>query len=216
MMDNQEVLNNIEVWVRGKLEDEKSGHDWYHIHRVTSLAKEILKYEEAHEFIVIAAALLHDIPDDKVTDDVDAALYQIRELLVENEVSDEDVDTIIDIITTMSFKGGTSKKLTYIEAQIVQDADRLDALGAIGIARTFQYGGAKGQAMYDPDIPVRDKMSFEEYRGGKSTSFNHFYEKILLLKDKMNTESAIRIAEEREAFVKTFLDTFLREWNGEI
>lgn len=216
MMDNQEVLNNIEVWVRGKLEDEKSGHDWHHIHRVTSLAKEILKHEEAHEFIVIAAALLHDIPDDKVTDDVDAALYQIRELLVENEVSDEDVDTIIDIITTMSFKGGTSKKLTYIEAQIVQDADRLDALGAIGIARTFQYGGAKGQAMYDPDIPVRDKMSFEEYRGGKSTSFNHFYEKILLLKDKMNTESAIRIAEEREAFVKTFLDTFLREWNGEI
>lgn len=216
MMDNQEVLNNIEVWVRGKLEDEKSGHDWYHIHRVTSLAKEILKHEEAHEFIVIAAALLHDIPDDKVTDDVDAALYQIRELLVENEVSDEVVDTIIDIITTMSFKGGTSKKLTYIEAQIVQDADRLDALGAIGIARTFQYGGAKGQAMYHPDIPVRDKMSFEEYRGGKSTSFNHFYEKILLLKDKMNTESAIRIAEEREAFVKTFLDTFLREWNGEI
>lgn len=216
MMDNQDVLNNIEVWVRGKLADEKSGHDWYHIHRVTSLAKEILKNEEAHEFIVIAAALLHDIPDDKVTDDVDAALYQIRELLVENEVSDEDVDTIIDIITTMSFKGGTSKKLTYIEAQIVQDADRLDALGAIGIARTFQYGGAKGQAMYDPDIPVRDKMSFEEYRGGKSTSFNHFYEKILLLKDKMNTESAIRIAEEREAFVKTFLDTFLREWNGEI
>lgn len=213
-MNEQQVLNNIEAWVKERLLNEKSGHDWYHIYRVTELAKEILKHEEANAFIVISAALLHDIPDDKVTDNVDAALEEIKALLADNSVTKADIKTIIDIITTMSFKGGTGKKLTYIEAQIVQDADRLDALGAIGIARTFQYGGAKGQAMYDPDIPVRDKMSFAEYRGGESTSINHFYEKLLLLKDRMNTPTAIKIAEEREAFMKQFLEAFFNEWEG--
>lgn len=215
-MNEKQVIQNIEQWVKAELLNEKSGHDWYHIKRVTDIAKEILKHEDADSFTVIAAALLHDIADDKVTANVDASLERIRELLVSNEVSDETIETIIDIITTMSFKGGTGKKLSYIEAQIVQDADRLDALGAIGIARTFQYGGSKGQAMYDPEIPVRDTMSFEEYRNGESTSINHFYEKLLLLKDKMNTPSAIKIAEEREAFMKHFLDTFFKEWDGEI
>lgn len=215
-MTEDKVLQNIEEWVKTQLLNEKSGHDWHHIKRVTDIAKEILKHEEADSFIVTAAALLHDIADDKVTANVDAALDRIRGLLKSNEVADDTVETIIDIITTMSFKGGTGKKLTYIEAQIVQDADRLDALGAIGIARTFQYGGAKGQAMYDSEIPVRDKMSFEEYRSGESTSINHFYEKLLLLKDKMNTPAAVKIAEERESFMKHFLDTFFKEWNGEL
>lgn len=213
-MTEDKVLQNIEEWVKGELLNEKSGHDWYHIKRVTDIAKEILKHEKADDFTVISAALLHDIADDKVTSDVNMALERIRKLLERNEVADETIETIIDIITTMSFKGGTGKKLSYIEAQIVQDADRLDALGAIGIARTFQYGGAKGQAMYDPKIPVRDKMSFEEYRNGESTSINHFYEKLLLLKNKMNTRTAIKIAEEREAFMKNFLDTFFKEWEG--
>lgn len=213
-MNETHVLNNIEDWVKDKLHDEKSGHDWYHIYRVTSLAKEILKEEEANEFIVIAAALLHDIPDDKLTDDVEASLQEIRSLLQNNGVTTTDIEAIIEIITTISFRGGTGKELTNTEAKIVQDADRLDALGAIGIARTFQYGGAKSQAMYDPVIPVRDQMSFEEYRGGKSTSINHFYEKLLLLKDKMNTQSAIKIAEKRESFMKKFLDQFFNEWNG--
>lgn len=216
MLNEQKVIQNIEQWVKAELLNEKSGHDWYHIKRVTDIAKEILKHEEADSFIVITAALLHDIADDKVTANVDTALERIRKLLVSNEVADDTIETIIDIITTMSFRGGTGKKLSYIEAQIVQDADRLDALGAIGIARTFQYGGAKGQAMYDPEIPVRDKMSFEEYRHGESTSINHFYEKLLLLKDKMNTPAAIKIAEEREVFVKHFLDIFFKEWNGEL
>lgn len=215
-MTEDKVLQNIEEWVKTQLLNEMSGHDWHHIKRVTDIAKEILKHEEADSFIVTAAALLHDIADDKVTANVDAALDRIRGLLKSNEVADDTVETIIDIITTMSFKGGTGKKLTYIEAQIVQDADRLDALGAIGIARTFQYGGAKGQAMYDSEIPVRDKMSFEEYRSGESTSINHFYEKLLLLKDKMNTPAAVKIAEERESFMKHFLDTFFKEWNGEL
>lgn len=215
-MNEQQVIQNIEQWVKTELLNEKSGHDWYHIKRVTDLAKEILKHEDADSFTVIAAALLHDIADDKITANVDAALERIRELLRNNEVADETIETIIDIITTMSFRGGTGKKLSYSEAQIVQDADRLDALGAIGIARTFQYGGSKGQAMYDPEIPVRDKMSFEEYRNGESTSINHFYEKLLLLKDKMHTRTAVKIAEEREAFMKHFLDTFFKEWDGEV
>ena len=215
-MNEEQVIQNIEQWVKSELLNEKSGHDWYHIKRVTDIAKEILKYEKAEKFTVIAAALLHDIADDKVTANVDAALERIRKLLKSNDVADDMIDTIIDIITTMSFKGGTGKKLSYIEAQIVQDADRLDALGAIGIARTFQYGGSKGQAMYDPEIPVRDKMSFEEYRNGESTSINHFYEKLLLLKDKMNTPTAVKMAEERELFMKHFLDTFFKEWNGDL
>ena len=215
-MNETQVIQNIEQWVKSELLNEKSGHDWYHIKRVTDIAKEILKYEKAEKFTVIAAALLHDIADDKVTANVDAALERIRKLLKSNDVADDMIDTIIDIITTMSFKGGTGKKLSYIEAQIVQDADRLDALGAIGIARTFQYGGSKGQAMYDPEIPVRDKMSFEEYRNGESTSINHFYEKLLLLKDKMNTPTAVKMAEERELFMKHFLDTFFKEWNGDL
>lgn len=213
-MTEEKAIQNIEEWVKAELMNEKSGHDWYHIQRVTDISKEILKYEKADSFTVTAAALLHDIADDKVTSNVNMALERIRKLLQDNEVADDTIETIIDIITTMSFKGGTGKKLSYIEAQIVQDADRLDALGAIGIARTFQYGGAKGQAMYDPKIPVRDKMSFEEYRNGESTSINHFYEKLLLLKNKMNTRTAIKIAEEREAFMKNFLDTFFKEWEG--
>lgn len=216
MLNEQKVIENIEEWVKAELINESTGHDWYHIERVTKIAKEILECEDATSFIVISATLLHDIADDKVTENVTEALDRIRELLEQNAVDDETIETIIDIITTMSFKGGTGKKLSYIEAQIVQDADRLDALGAIGIARTFQYGGAKGQAMYDPEIPVRDKMSFEEYRHGESTSINHFYEKLLLLKDKMNTPTAIKMAEEREKFVKHFLDTFFKEWNGGI
>ena len=214
-MNETQVLTNIEDWVKDKLHDEKSGHDWYHIYRVTSLAKEILKEEKANEFIVIAAALLHDVPDDKVTDDVEGALQEIRDMLESNGVTTVDIEAIVEIITTISFKGGTGKPLTNIEAQIVQDADRLDALGAIGIARTFQYGGAKSQAMYDPEIPIRDQMSFEEYRGGKSTSINHFYEKLLLLKDKMNTKTAVKIADKRESFMKEFLNQFFNDWNGE-
>lgn len=215
-MTEEKAIQNIEEWVKAELMNEKSGHDWYHIQRVTDISKEILKYEKADSFTVTAAALLHDIADDKVTSNVNMALERIRKLLQDNEVADDTIETIIDIITTMSFKGGTGKELSYIEAQIVQDADRLDALGAIGIARTFQYGGAKGQAMYDPKIPVRDKMSFEEYRNGESTSINHFYEKLLLLKVEMNTPAAIKIAEERESFMKHFLDTFFKEWNGEL
>ena len=122
----------------------------------------------------------------------------------------------MDIIKTISFKGGHGEPLTTIEAKIVQDADRLDALGALGIARTFQYGGAKGQAMYDPTVNVREEMSAEEYRQGKSTSINHFYEKLLLLKDYLNTDRAVQLAKEREDFMRLFLKQFYKEWNSEI
>lgn len=208
-------ISSIETWVKDQLMNETTGHDWYHIKRVTNLSKELLKSEAADEFIVMASALLHDIPDEKLVEDVDASMKDIENFLVSIDVDQSVIQEIFTIISTISFKGGYGDKLTSIEACIVQDADRLDAIGAIGIARTFQYGGAKGQAMYDPELAVRDDMSAKEYRQGNSTSVNHFYEKLLLLKDKLNTKRAKEIAEERENFMKLFLDHFFKEWNGE-
>lgn len=208
-------ISSIETWVKDQLMNETTGHDWYHIKRVTNLSKELLKSEAADEFIVMASALLHDIPDEKLVEDVDASMKDIENFLVSIDVDQSVIQEIFTIISTISFKGGHGDKLTSIEACIVQDADRLDAIGAIGIARTFQYGGAKGQAMYDPELAVRDDMSAKEYRQGNSTSVNHFYEKLLLLKDKLNTKRAKEIAEERENFMKLFLDHFFKEWNGE-
>lgn len=215
-MTDQEKIFKIEEWVKNQLLHETTGHDWYHIERVTNLAKDLLKYEKANEFIVITASLLHDIADDKLVEDTDEAYKQIEAFLLQLEVSHQDIATIMEIIKTISFKGGHGKPLTTIEAKIVQDADRLDALGAIGIARTFQYGGAKGQAMYDPNIDVRKGMAAQEYRQGKSTSINHFYEKLLLLKDMLNTARAVQLAEEREDFMRLFLIQFFKEWNSEI
>lgn len=215
-MEDQENILKIEDWVKQKSLNETTGHDWYHLKRVANLAKDLLKYEEADEFIVIAAALLHDLADDKLVENVDKAMEQIEMFLLQLDVSEDRVATIMDIIKTISFKGGHGEPLTTIEAKIVQDADRLDALGAIGIARTFQYGGAKGQAMYDPTMSVREEMSAEEYRQGKSTSINHFYEKLLLLKDYLNTDRAVQLAKEREDFMRLFLKQFYKEWNSEI
>lgn len=209
------ALKEIEDWVKDQLIHETTGHDWYHIERVTNLSKELLKSEDADAFTVIAASLLHDIPDEKLVDDVEASMKNIKGFLLSLDIEETVIDKILTIISTISFKGGHGDKLTSIEACIVQDADRLDAIGAIGIARTFQYGGAKGQAMYDPEVEVRDDMSAEEYRKGNSTSINHFYEKLLLLKNKLNTEQAKEIAQEREDFMKLFLDHFFKEWNGE-
>lgn len=215
-MEDQEKILKIEDWVKQKSLNETTGHDWYHLKRVENLAKDLLKYEEADDFVVIAAALLHDLADDKLVENVDKAMEQIEMFLFQLNVSEERVTTIMDIIKTISFKGGHGEPLTTIEAKIVQDADRLDALGAIGIARTFQYGGAKGQAMYDPTMSVREEMSAEEYRQGKSTSINHFYEKLLLLKDYLNTDRAVQLAKEREDFMRLFLKQFYKEWNSEI
>ncbi|MED1562526.1 phosphohydrolase [Alkalihalobacillus alcalophilus ATCC 27647 = CGMCC 1.3604] len=213
-MNHTEMINKTEIWVKEQLFDEKSGHDWYHIKRVTNQAIVLANKEQADLFIVTMASLLHDIADDKLIENEEKALNSIKEWLDSIQVTPEEQALIFDIIQSISFKAGNGQLLRTIEAKVVQDADRLDAIGAIGIARAFTYSGQKGQAMYDPTIAVRDNMTLEEYRNGKSSAVHHFYEKLFKLKDLMNTESAKEEAEKRHLFMEEFLEQFYREWEG--
>ena len=214
-MNRDNIIKNAEQYVRAILENESSGHDWYHIDRVRKLARKIARKENGDLFICELTALLHDLADDKLFADEEAALQSIVEWLVDQEVSEQVRNHVISIITSMSYKGGSNRELPSVEGKIVQDADRLDAIGAIGIGRTFAYSGAKGQLMHDPKIAVRGAMSKEEYRSGKSTAINHFYEKLLKLKDLMNTKTGKEIAVQRHEFLERFLDQFLAEWEVE-
>ncbi|WP_100404799.1 HD domain-containing protein [Bacillus solitudinis] len=211
-MDKEQVILETSNWVKSKLEHEGTGHDWYHITRVTKQAKEIAIEEGANLFIVTLTALLHDLADDKVVNSEEEGRQEIKEWLHSHHLSETDIHHIITIIKTMSFKGGNNRAVESLEAQVVQDADRLDALGAIGIARTFIYSGSKGQPMYDPTISTRESMSVEEYRHGTSSAVHHFYEKLLKLKDLMNTESGKKRAEDRHSFMEEFLEQFYHEW----
>lgn len=213
-MQELRILIEAEQYVKSILEDDSSGHDWWHIHRVRSLARKIAANEGANIFICELTALLHDLADEKLIGDEEKGLNSIHDWLERNEVNKNDIQHILSIIRTMSFKGGNNVAVETLEAKVVQDADRLDALGAIGIGRTFAYAGAKGQLMYDPSIPVRDEMTKEEYRKGESTAINHFYEKLLKLKDLMNTEYGRELAEERHQYLEEFLQRFLDEWNN--
>jgi len=210
MKDQIEVTNQ---YVRSLLLNERTGHDWYHIERVTKLAHYIAEREGANLFIVKMAALLHDLADDKVASDEESGLKQVEDWLKSQEIPFEDQQKILSIITTISFKGGNGLPVESLEAKVVQDADRLDALGAIGIARTFVYAGAKGDPMYDPTIDVRDKMTKEEYRHGKSSAIHHFYEKLLKLRGLMNTKTGKQLADERHEQLEQFLKTFFQEWD---
>lgn len=207
-----QVVNEIQTYVREKLEMEGSGHDWYHIERVLKQARRIAKEENANLFICEVAALVHDLADDKIASSEKAGLEEVEQLLVPLHKSDQ--DHVLEIITTMSFKGGNRPPVRTLEAQVVQDADRLDAIGAIGIARTFVYAGSKGDLIYDPSIQPRQHMTSNAYRHEQSTAINHFYEKLLKLKDLMNTKTGLKIAEERHAFLASFLTQFHREWEG--
>ncbi|ERN52860.1 HD domain-containing protein [Alkalihalophilus marmarensis] len=209
---NKGIIEKTEKWVKAQLINEESGHDWYHILRVTRTAQQIAKEEHANDEIVTLAALVHDLADDKVAQNEKEALKKIAEWFKENGLDDEAIDQIISIITTISFKGGNGQPVSTLEGKIVQDADRLDALGAVGIARTFVYSGHKGQPMYDPELPVRNEMSIEEYRHGKSSAVHHFYEKLLKLKDQMNTTTGMKLAARRHAFMETYLEQFYSEW----
>ncbi|OIJ12786.1 phosphohydrolase [Anaerobacillus arseniciselenatis] len=211
-MNKQEVLIQAEMYVRSILEEDSSGHDWWHIHRVRGLAKKIAINEGADLFICEITALLHDLADEKLFGDEEKGLLSIEEWLKEHGVCQESRTHILTIIKTMSFKGGNRKPMETKEGRVVQDADRLDAIGAIGIGRTFAYAGAKEELMYDPSIPVRTEMTKEEYRKGKSTAINHFYEKLLKLKDLMNTDYGKQLAEERHQYLEVFLERFLEEW----
>ncbi|KYG30994.1 HD domain-containing protein [Alkalihalobacillus trypoxylicola] len=213
-MNAEEIIRKTEAWVKNQLIDERSGHDWYHVKRVSNQASKLAKLENADYFIVTMAALLHDIADDKLIENEQKALDSIKDWLDSLEINQEEQSHIFDIIQSISFKGGNGSPLRTLEAKIVQDADRLDAMGAIGIARTFTYSGHKGQAMYDPNLEIRENMTLEEYRNGQSSAVHHFYEKLLKLKDLMNTEHAKKEAEIRHQYMETFLAQFFQEWQG--
>jgi uncharacterized protein len=211
-----ETIKKTEGFVRSVLENEATGHDWYHIERVWKNALLIQQKEGAGNlFVIEMAALLHDIPDEKLNISEEAGWRKLNEYINSLGLPVTAVSHILDCIESVSFKGGRETNLKSIEAKIVQDADRLDAIGAIGVARTFAFGGKKGQPLYDPEIDVRTQMTNEEYRTGKSSSIHHFYEKLLKLKELMNTDAARQIAEQRHEFMDNFLKQFYREWNGQ-
>lgn len=214
MMNKEKVIEHTVEFVRSELGGEGSGHDWWHIYRVTKLTETIAQREGANLFICKMAALLHDIADEKLNESEEAGLAKVRDWLEGQEVEANDLEVIMEIIGTISFKGGNGPKLTRLEAKVVQDADRLDAIGAIGIARCFTYAGSKGHLMHDPTIKPRESMTKEEYRSNENTAINHFYEKLLKLKELMNTEEGYRLANERHQYMEKFLKQFYGEWEG--
>lgn len=207
------MIHKVEEYVESIFNNDSTGHDWFHIQRVRRLALHIGKEEKANLLMVEIIALLHDVLDDKLTTNKDKAKEEIMALLSELPLTKIHIDEIIYTIENIGFKGGNGVVLDSLEGKVVQDADRLDALGAIGAARTFMYSGAKGQAMYDPQIEARTSMTYEAYRGEKSTAINHFHEKLFLLKDTLQTEEAKKIALERHEFMKNFVNQFMKEWN---
>ena len=214
---SQNLIQTTITFVKEKLEGAEAGPDWFHIERVWKLSKKIADSETCNLQVVELAALLHDIADPKFHDgDETLALKISNEFLQSQNVSTDIIEQVLFIIKNISFKNREeAPEILPIELQIVQDADRIDAIGAIGIARTFNYGGFKNNLMYHPDIQPAVNMTKEEYKKSKGTTINHFYEKLLLLKDLMNTATGKKIAEERHDFMVEFLDRFAREWNVE-
>lgn len=215
-MDEKALISQIVEEVKEKLSGEGSGHDWWHIYRVWKMAQHIGREEKANMLIVELAALLHDVADWKFHDGDDTVGPRVAgEMLAKHGVSKEIIDHVGQIIAEGSFKGaGVQTKPSTLEGEIVQDADRLDAIGAMGIARAFAYGGHKGRLIYDPNIKPIMHSTKEEYSKNQSPTINHFYEKLLLLKNLMNTTSARKLAEERHAFMEVYLDRFYKEWKG--
>ena len=211
-----EIVRRTADFVRDKLKGDTTGHDWWHVYRVWRLSLKIAESEKPNDlFVVQLGALLHDVADWKFNDGDETAGSRVAsDWLRKNGVNNSVISAVVHIIDNVSFKGANVKnKMKTKEGLIVQDADRLDAIGAIGIARVFAYGGYKGRAIYDPAIKPHLHNSFEEYKKSNGTSINHFYEKLLLLKDMMNTETAKKMAEKRDAFVRDFLREFFNEWN---
>lgn len=211
------VIDNTILFVKNKLQNAEAGHDWFHIERVYRNSLLIANEEECDLEVVKLAALLHDIADSKFNDgDESIGPKTARTFLEKENIPQETLNHVVAIIENISFKGGNfEKKFTSKELEIVQDADRLDAIGAIGIARTFNYGGFKNRQLYNPEIAPELKMTKEEYKNSEAPTINHFYEKLLLLKDKMNTETGKKIAQERHCFMELFLSQFYAEWDGE-
>lgn len=211
------LVDNTILFVKKKLENAEAGHDWFHIERVYKNALLIAQDENCNIEIVKLGALLHDIADSKFNDGDETVGPKVaREFLESQNTDEETIVHVVKIIENISFKGGNfEKKFNSIELEIVQDADRLDAIGAIGIARTFNYGGFKNRQLYNPEIAPKLNMSKEEYKKSEAPTINHFYEKLLLLKDKMNTKTGKQLAQERHNFMELFLSQFYAEWDEE-
>ena len=206
-------LRQTEDYVRQLFENEGTGHDWWHIHRVRNIALKIAETEGGNLFIIEMSALLHDVDDWKINND--EKVSKTVDWLNNIKMPQSETEKILEIIDQVSFKGaGVKNSAATIEAKIVQDADRLDAIGAIGIARTFAYGGSKGRPIYLPGIKPENHDNFESYKKTSAPTINHFYEKLLLLKNRLNTTTAIEIAKNRHTFMETFLEQFFKEWNS--
>jgi len=216
-MTTQNLISDTIVFVKKELENAEGGHDWFHIERVYKNAALIANRETCDILIVQLGALLHDIADSKFQEGDETIGPRKAKLFLESKnVPKNTIDHVVNIIENISFKGGhETKKFSSLELDIVQDADRLDAIGAIGVARTFNYGGFKNRAIYNPEIKPNLNMSKEEYKNSDAPTINHFYEKLLLLKDKMNTKTGKEIADQRHNFMELFLTQFYAEWNGE-
>ena len=212
---SQNIIESTIAFVKEKLEGAEAGHDWFHIERVWKLSKKIAQNETCNLEVVELAALLHDIADPKFHNgDEELALKISGEFLESKNADAPIIDQVLFIIKNISFKNRNEiAENPPIELQIVQDADRLDAIGAIGIARTFNFGGFKNNLMYHPDIEPKLNQTKEEYKKSNGTTINHFYEKLLLLKDLMNTETGKKLAEDRNNFMLSFLKQFYHEWN---
>ncbi|MDY7394823.1 HD domain-containing protein [Aureibaculum sp. 2210JD6-5] len=222
-MDENQIISNTIDFVKETLKGAEGGHDWFHIERVFNNAKLIAETEKANFFVVALGALLHDIADAKFHPDASGGDETIgpkiaSEFLLKQNVDSAVIEHVVKIIENISFKTSLSQnqnKFTSIELEIIQDADRLDAIGAIGIARCFNYGGFKNREIYNPEIKPNLNMTKEQYKKSKAPTINHFYEKLLLLKDKMNTKTGQKLAQKRHIFMEKYLDQFYKEWNGE-
>jgi uncharacterized protein len=219
-MNEDLIIEKTIAFVKKTLKGAEGGHDWYHTQRVFLNAKLIAKGERVDHFIIALGSLLHDIADAKFYDGDETIGPKIAaEFLLSQNVDSSVIEHIIKIIENISYKNSLSadgKKFSSKELEVIQDADRLDAIGAIGIARCFNYGGFKNREIYNPVIAPNLNLSKAAYKNSKSPTINHFYEKLLLLKDKMNTKTGQQIATERHDFMKTFLKQFYAEWDGKI
>lgn len=212
----EKLVEKTMEYVKSRQLGEGSGHDWWHTLRVYKLAVHIAEKENGNILVISLASLLHDIADYKLNNgDTEIGPKTARLWLEQNNVPNDIIVKVTDIIATMSFKGANvDSSMKTLEGKIVQDADRLDAIGSIGIARTFAYGGHANREIYNPHQDIEVHSTFEEYKNNKSCTINHFYEKLLLLKDLMNTPTAKEIAEERHQYMLDFLDRFHKEWDG--
>lgn len=214
----EEIIAKVETLVKAKFADEATGHDWHHIERVYRNSMQIQLQEGGDKVVIALAALLHDIADHKFHDgDFTAGPAMASQILSQFEMPEDNKSHVVKIVKGVSFKGVlVEEDVLSLEGQIVQDADRLDAIGAIGIARTFAYGGSVSQPIFNPTISPKLHTSKEDYASGRTHTINHFYEKLLLLKDRMHTPTGKKMAEVRHSYMEQFLNRFILEWNGEV